>query len=205
MNFEVIDNIFQVLMLLTAAGLSAFSALKNGSRRYVLLAGGYGCFAMGTFYYVLYLVIRGNVPQVFYVAEVAWMSAYLFLLALELMRIGERVPFSLPSAAVCVAVIAVELCFDIPGYSWLMGICFGAETGMLSYLAVWRIVSHRKREHVWMDIQLLLIVFLQIAVYAVSVFTSDYTRFNAYFAVDIMLTLSWVCLYFLMRREAGSR
>ena len=59
MSFEVIDNIFQVLMLLTAAGLSAFSALKNGSRRYVLLAGGYGCFAMGTFYYVLYLVIRG--------------------------------------------------------------------------------------------------------------------------------------------------
>ena len=71
MNFEVVDNGFQVLMMLLAGIMSAVRLLKTGSRRYVLLVGGYSCFAMGTFYYVMYLVIRGNVPKVFYVAEIA--------------------------------------------------------------------------------------------------------------------------------------
>ena len=49
MNFEVVDNGFQVLIMLLAGILSAVRLLKTRSRRYVLLAGGYSCFAMGTF------------------------------------------------------------------------------------------------------------------------------------------------------------
>ena len=49
MNFEVVDNGFQVLMMLLAGIMSAVRLLKTGSRRYVLLVGGYSCFAMGTF------------------------------------------------------------------------------------------------------------------------------------------------------------
>lgn len=209
MNFEVIDNGFQVLLMLLAGGMSSIRAFKTGSQKYVLLAGGYGCFAMGTFYYVLYLVIRGNVPQVFYVAEVAWMAAYLFLLALELMRSGQKVRFYLPAAAVCAVVVCLELFFDIPGYSRLMCLFFGADTGMLAYFAVWNLYQRTehaktgKKEAARVDIHILVMVFLQIAVYAVSIFIKDYTRFNIYFAVDITLTLNWVSLYCLVKREEG--
>ena len=207
MNFEVVDNGFQVLMMLLAGIMSAVRLLKTGSRRYVLLVGGYSCFAMGTFYYVMYLVIRGNVPQVFYVAEIAWLAAYLFLLALEFMRIGSKVSFYLPAAVAGIAVIGLAILFDIPGHSWLMCICFGAELGMLAYLAVWQL--HRKAENMesgkrkkrGMDVFVLLIVFLQLAVYIVSMFIKDYSRFNVYFAVDITLTLNWVSLYFLVKGE----
>ena len=202
MNFEVVDNGFQVLMMLLAGIMSAVRLLKTGSRRYVLLVGGYSCFAMGTFYYVMYLVIRGNVPQVFYVAEIAWLAAYLFLLAL-----GSKVNFYLPAVVAGVAAIGLALLFDIPGHSWLMCVCFGAELGVLAYLAVWQL--HQKAENMkpgkrkkWgMDVPVLLIIFLQLAVYIVSIFIKDYTRFNAYFAVDIALTLNWVSLYFLVKGE----
>ena len=207
MNFEVVDNGFQVLMMLLMGIMSAFSLLKTGSRRYVFLVGGYSCFAMGTFYFVIYLVIRGNVPQVFYVAEIAWLAAYLFLLALEFMHIGSKVNFYLPAAVAGVAATGLALFFDIPGHSWLMCACFSAELGALAYLSVWQL--HRKAENMesgkrkkrGMDVLVLLIVFLQLAVYIVSMFIKDYTRFNVYFAVDTALTLNWVGLYFLVKGE----
>ena len=58
-----------------------------------------------------------------------------------------------------------------------------------------------KRKKRGMDVSVLLIVFLQLAVYIVSMFIKDYSRFNVYFAVDIALTLNWVSLYFLVKGE----
>ncbi len=58
-----------------------------------------------------------------------------------------------------------------------------------------------KRKKRGMDVFVLLIVFLQLAVYIVSMFIKDYSRFNVYFAVDITLTLNWVSLYFLVKGE----
>ena len=47
----------------------------------MILSLAYACFAMGTIYYVLYLVIIGIWPQVFYVAEISWLAAWLFYLS----------------------------------------------------------------------------------------------------------------------------
>ena len=73
MNFEIVDNIFQILVLFCVMTASAVTACKKKSRDFLLLAGGYGCFMMGTLYYVLYLIIMGKVPQIFYVAEISWL------------------------------------------------------------------------------------------------------------------------------------
>lgn len=96
--------------------------------------------------------------------RIAWLAAYLFLLALEFMRIGSKVNFYLPAAVAGVAAIGLALLFDIPGHSWLMCVCFGAELGMLAYLAVWQL--HQKAENMKqgkekaeMDVFVLLIVF----------------------------------------------
>lgn len=90
MNFEIIDNLFQVLVLFSAMAASAVTACKRKSRDFLLLAGGYGCFMMGTLYYVLHLIITGDIPQIFYVAEISgWRhicSFYLFLYPEEAQR-----------------------------------------------------------------------------------------------------------------------
>ena len=94
MNFEIIDNLFQILVLFGAMIASAVTACKRKSRDFLLLAGGYGCFMMGTLYYVLHLIITGDVPQIFYVAEISWLAAYLFFLSLSISRrsLKGRVP-----------------------------------------------------------------------------------------------------------------
>lgn len=86
MNFELIDNLFQVILMSGAAILSAGLAFRKKSRQLLILAFAYGTFAMGTIYWLLHLAITGMVPQIFFVAEISWGASYLFLLSLQIAR-----------------------------------------------------------------------------------------------------------------------
>ena len=81
MNFELIDNCFQIAVLLCAALAAIAAEIRHKDRRFLILALFYICVSMGTLYWVLHIFIFGDVPQVFYVAEFSWLAAYLFLLS----------------------------------------------------------------------------------------------------------------------------
>ena len=99
-SFELIDNFFQIVVLLCAAAAAGIFALWRRSRDLLILSLAYACFAMGTIYYVLYLVIIGIWPQVFYVAEISWLAAWLFYLSAQILRTeGMKCRFSLPAGA----------------------------------------------------------------------------------------------------------
>ena len=93
MNFELIDNSFQITILGFCTIAALFLALRYKSRSLLIPALAYACFCMGTAYYVLYLVIMGKVPQVFYVAEISWLAAWLFYLSVQILRIPYLVVF----------------------------------------------------------------------------------------------------------------
>ena len=46
------------------------------------------------------------------------------------------------------------------------------------------------------------VVILQILVYFISEYVSDFSTFNLYFAVDILFTLSLCSLFRMIRKEA---
>ena len=107
MNFELIDNFMQVGVMLVAAVADIIFWFRQKDQIYIILALEHGCFMMGTLYYVLYLFIRGVVPQIFYVAEISWISSYLFLHTYQIVRRdGEKSRFA-PVPAVCAAVIFI--------------------------------------------------------------------------------------------------
>ena len=86
MNFELIDNLFQVAALGCAAAAAVILALRHKSRPLLMLALAYACFAMGTLYFVLHLAIIWDIPRVFYVSEVSWLASYLSFLSLQILR-----------------------------------------------------------------------------------------------------------------------
>ena len=96
MNFELIDNSFQITILGFCTIAALFLALRYKSRSLLILALAYACFCMGTTYYILYLVIMGKVPQVFYVAEISWLAAWLFY-DLDLSGVRDAAWIGLPS------------------------------------------------------------------------------------------------------------
>lgn len=204
MNFELIDNCFQVAVLLCAALATIAAALRHKDRRFLILALFYICISMGTLYWVLCIFIMGNVPQVFYVSEFSWLAAYLFLLSFQMVRTDRvRTLFSLLSLSCALFAAAVVLVFRMFGPSYFVSAAFAGVVFAIVYLTVWRL-RHRSGGGL-IDCWLLLCVGLQLLLYVVSDFMQDFTRFNLYFAVDITLTFSFTALLPLALREVAGK
>ena len=202
MSFEIIDNGIQVGLFLLFALFSLIQGLHMQNRRFLILAGTYASFSMGTLYYLLYLVIMGKVPQVFYVAEISWLAAWIFYLSVQILRmerIGYRFSWFAGSAAVLVAVVAVADHAFGPSYFFSTLFAFTAGANMyLSVLGMQSVHPYRSTDGLMAGC-----IVLQILLYLVSDFIQDYTCFNLYFAVDITLTLSMVALLPFTLREVG--
>ena len=204
MNFELIDNCFQVVVLFCAALAAIAAAFRRKDRRFLILALFFICVSMGTLYWVLHLFIFGNVPQVFYVSEFSWLAAYLFLLSFQMVRTDRGRPaLSLPALFCALLTAAVVLAFRMFGPSYFVSAAFAGVMSVIVYLAVWRL--RRRGGGRLVDGWLLLCVGLQLLLYVVSCFTQEYTRFNLYFAVDITLTLSFAALLPLALREVAGK
>ena len=203
MNFELIDNFFQVAVLLCTAAAAIAVALRCGDRRFLILALFYLCVSMGTLYWMLHLFIFGNVPQVFYVSEFSWLAAYLFMLSFQMVRIDRvRPQFSLLPLVCALLTAAAVLVLRMFGPSYVVSAAFAGVMSAIVYLAVWHLRRGGSGKRI--DFGVLLCVGLQILLFSVSVFMSDFTRFNLYFAVDITLTLSFAALLPISLRGASS-
>ena len=200
MNFELIDNLFQVALLGGAAIAALILALRHRSRHLIILALGFACFSMGTLYFVLHLAIMGNVPKIFYVSEISWLAAYLCFLSLQILR-AEQLPFRmrpLPTAGAAVTA-ALALIFRMLGPSYLMSLLFALTLGAIVYLSALQLQCSPRR----LDAHFLFCIALQLLLFIVSDFFEDFTRFNLYFAVDIALTSSLALLLPLTLREVA--
>ena len=203
MNFELIDNCFQVAVLLCAAIAAIAAALRHKDRRFLILALFFACVSMGTLYWVLHIFIFGDVPQVFYVSEFSWLAAYLFLLSFQMVRTdGVRPLFSLLPLACALFTAVVVLAFRMFGPSYVVSGAFAVVFSAIVYLAAWRL---RRNGGGLIDGWLLLCVGLQLLLFVVSVIMRDFTRFNLYFAIDITLTLSFAALLPLALREVAGK
>ena len=198
MSFEIIDNGIQVGLFLLFALFSLIQGLHMQNRRFLILAGTYASFSMGTLYYLLYLVIMGKVPQVFYVSEMAWMASYLFLLALCLMETRRyRGKLDVLVLGLTIVEAAMVIGWKILGPSYPFTIAFALVTACIFYYAL---LGYRMEKRMLMLAMVLVIVW-QLLLYIVSVFTTGYTHFNLYFAVDFLLMATMCSLFRWLKKE----
>ena len=198
MSFEIIDNGIQVGLFLLFALFSLIQGLHMQNRRFLILAGTYASFSMGTLYYLLYLVIMGKVPQVFYVSEMAWMASYLFLLALCLMETRRyREKLDVLVLGLTIVEAAMVIGWKILGPSYPFTVAFALVTACIFYYAL---LGYRMEKRMLMLAMVLVIVW-QLLLYIVSVFTTGYTHFNLYFAVDFLLMATMCSLFLWLKKE----
>ena len=125
MRMELIENLLQLLTTFVGALLSGISYRKSGRQAYFLLLCFYGCFALGSLYWTLYLLLFDTTPRVFYVSEFGWVASVVFLRILQatLTSQDERsfrcrrawlAPvFGVPLLAFLLGVCVTVLCFRI--------------------------------------------------------------------------------------------
>lgn len=75
---ELVDNFVQFSVTLLGFCLSGMRYLKGRKQAYFLLTCFYGCFALGSLYWTLYLFLFSKTPQVFYVSEFGWVAKRYF-------------------------------------------------------------------------------------------------------------------------------
>ena len=203
-NFEIFDNVFQTMSLLIMMIVSGAAGLRYSSRKLVVLACAYGSIMLGTLFYMLHLTIIGDIPRIFYVSEISWMAGYLFFLFLVMLRQEWKNRAIQPVTAVAaLLVLAASVHSEVMGNSVLMSLAFGAIAGAIVYLSVVNI----RRAHLSgtpssvFDRMMIAVIILQILVYFVSEYISDFSTFNLYFAVDILFTVSLWSLFWMIRRE----
>lgn len=80
---EFIDNLTQLLAALTGCILSGMFYLQSRRQPYFLLCCFYGCFGSSILYWLLYTILITDAPPLFYVADIGWISCYLFLFQLQ--------------------------------------------------------------------------------------------------------------------------
>ena len=83
MRMELIENLLQLLTTFVGALLSGVAYRKSGRQAYFLLLCFYGCFALGSLYWTLYLLLFDTTPRVFYVSEFGWVASVIFLHILQ--------------------------------------------------------------------------------------------------------------------------
>lgn len=197
MNFEIIDNLLQIILLITCAVLASFLGLHYRSRQLILLSLSYACFAMGTMYYVLHVAICGTAPQIFYVSEISWIASYVFFLSIQMLRSeGIRLGFSFVAAVPAIVYSCVAMYYQIMLYVTLL---FIAAAGAIMYISIWRLYNNVKGRA--FDLCIICCLMLQLTLYLSSFLMRDFTHFNLYFALDIALSLSLAALLPLSIRE----
>ena len=107
---ELINNLFQFAVTLLGFCLSGLWYLKDRKQTCFLLTCFYGCFALGSLYWTLYLLLFSETPQVFYVSEFGWVASVIFLYLLQytLSSAGER--RFLTRKALIAPLIGIPLC-----------------------------------------------------------------------------------------------
>ena len=107
---ELISNLFQFAVTLLGFCMSGIRYLKGRKQTYFLLTCFYGCFALGSLYWTLYLLLFSETPQVFYVSEFGWIASVIFLYLLQytLSSAGER--RFLTGKALIAPLIGIPLC-----------------------------------------------------------------------------------------------
>ena len=80
---ELIENFLQLLVAFLGACLAGIAYRKSHRQVYFLLLCFYGCFALGSLYWTLYLLLFSTTPRVFYVSEFGWVASLIFLRILQ--------------------------------------------------------------------------------------------------------------------------
>ena len=111
------------------------------NRLYIILALAHSCFMMGTLYFVLYLVIRGKVPQFFYVSEISWIASYLFLHSYQIVGYkGQRMKISVIPLICGIGVAIISIWSGIFGPAILSTGVFTLAAGAIVYISVFQIL-----------------------------------------------------------------
>lgn len=186
-----IENAFQTITLLICVTVSLYLAIKNRNRVWVLLALFYGSWVFDDLYWLLIWLFYGEPPQLSVVGSLCWYASYIFLYLLlreifppKSAREKRILPWLGPVFTVAMAVFYMQ---------WggiLTNLIYGVLMGLLSFSAIRRLLDRDQQRSGYLCIAILVMCFLEYALWTASCFWDNDSLANPYYWFDFLLTIS---------------
>ena len=190
------------LLQLAAAAFGFCAALgdyyRARSQPRFLLACFYGTFSLGALYWALHLLLRQETPQIFYVADLAWIASFVFLLALMLtLSPAEERRFRTGLCWLVPAVCLPQFVLYVTHGDVISNVLMCGLTMLLACCAIRGLAfarrgsAGRRRRFYWAA---LAFAALEYALWTSSCFWAGDTLRNPYFWFDLLLSLALLLL-----------
>lgn len=194
MTVELFSNITQTIVSIIATFFLIGYTYKTKKIECALFAGFLSGFALGILYWVTYQFLNAETPQIFYVADLAWLASNLFLVCLQIHITKEEAwgyrHFTMYIAALIGIILIIYFCQwgDILANILSVGtltICSYYALRNLMYNKKHKIISKYKAIHIFCIVY----VITEYSLWISSCFWISDTMTNPYFWFDFLLTL----------------
>ena len=203
---ELIDNCIQLFFVFVCGGYSCFQAVIKKNYNWLLIMLFYLSFGIGLAYWVLYLVLFGTTPMVFFVSELSWTASYIFL-AIRIAS-GEnkqtRNVKTKPIFLICPAFSFVMcIIFCLRG-SYIENVLMASALAACGFFAVRGIYFAKQKNSAgkpWVFYAVLFFYSAEYMLWISSYFLTD-AALNPYFLTDtLVLNLALIMRAFAQSRE----
>ncbi len=207
---ELLDNLTQSAVTLIAFIAAGTIYYRTRRQSFYLLACFLGCFMLGTFHWTLYILLFDSSPQVFYVSELAWNASFLFLLTLAFVLATEeekrfRHPAMLLVPLFCIPQLILYLIHgDILGNLLMVGLIMVVALFAMRGFVFARRQSGQARNLQYFHGAVLVVIFLEFALWTSSCFWISDTMSNPYFWFDFLLSASLLALVPAMKKAVSA-
>lgn len=208
----MLDLFSNALQFMVAAGSAVYTiilASKTRIQQYFLLACFYVTFALGSIYWLLYLLMSGYTPRFFYVSDLSWIASYLFLVMLCVSVASPEEKSYRPVAAwIITAILSAMTVYMLQKGDIIITLIWNGLTIICGFLSTRGFLLARKktgkaREKQFFYGTVIAIVIIEFGLWMASCFFYEVTWFNPYIYFDIALTCSLVVLLFAAKKVIG--
>ncbi len=191
MTTELYTNVVQLAVCLVSAIWMTVQAFRYGRTVHILMAGFTDTFALGTLYWVSHQLITTQTPDTFYLAEISWMAAPLFLLCMECRGGQGMSPRRWHPAVVLVYLVGAGLTiyFTIDGGDALANLLYKGVTAVCFAKALNHLL-HGDGGGRSLHLFCILFVVVEWALWLAECIWQGDSWTNPYFWVDNLLTLT---------------
>ena len=197
---ELVSNLLQFIVTLLGFFLSGIRYLKSRKQAYFLLTCFYGCFALGSLYWTLYLLLFSETPQVFYVSEFGWVASVVFLYILQYALSSEKERRFPCRKALIAFLIGVPLCVFYCTFSDILsnllwcGMMIAVSYHGLRGLVYARMQEGNARNMQYFHLGVLCYVTAEYALWTSGCFWQGDSIASPYCWLDLLLTICFFAL-----------
>ena len=187
---ERIENLTEIIVLVICLLLTLPRTFRDRTRSRILLSLVYSAFLLGDLYWTLYLFFYGKTPSVFYVSDLSWCAAYLFLnLLLHHYQTDEERGFRSPVLwGIPVFIIGMTVFFMTRG-DYLLNLIYAVLMGMMMFRSVQGLLALRGKDdgRKMLFAAALIFCLIEYGIWTASCFWVDDTIRNPYFWFEALL------------------